>query len=232
MKTALCLLTLNEKECLEKILPSIPQPSEENGFDEIYAIDGGSTDGTLDFLKEKNIPVVGQSKRGRGEAFHEAFRNINADLFIFFSPDGNEDPKDIPKFKKFFNDGADLVIASRMMKASYNEEDDLIFKWRKWANNSFNILANLFFRRKGSFVTDSINGFRGLTRETYNKLQLSAQDYTIEYQMTIRAFKKKLQIQEFATHEGERIAGETGAPSIPTGLRFIKRFITEIFGLN
>jgi len=232
MKTVLCLLTLNERECLEKIFPLIPEPSEENGYDQVVAVDGGSTDGTLDFFKDHNIQVIGQSKKGRGEAFHQAFKNINADLFIFFSPDGNEDPNDIKKFKGFIQDGADLVIASRMMKESYNEEDDLIFKWRKWANNAFNFIANLFFKKNGPYISDSINGFRALTMDTYKKLQLSANDYTIEYQMTIRSFKKELTIKEFPTIEGQRVAGETGAPSIPTGLRFIKRFLTEFFGMD
>lgn len=195
----------------------------------MYAIDGGSTDGTVEFFKENGIPVIAQSKRGRGEAFHQAFREIDADAFIFFSPDGNEDEKDLPKFRQILNQGADLVIASRMMKGSFNEEDIHVFKWRKWANNAFNILANFAFRKTGKFVTDSINGYRAITKNAARTLALDAMDYTIEYQMTMRAFKHKLNITEFPTHEGQRIAGDTGAPSFQTGIRFIKRFFRELF---
>ena len=116
-----------------------------------------------------------------------------------------------------------------MMKESVNEEDAQFFKWRKWANNIFNFAANLAFRRSGTYITDSINGYRAITKTAAQQLELNAHDYTIEYQMTIRALKMKLRIIEFPTIEGERIAGETGAPSIPTGLRFIRRFFIELF---
>src|SRR5882724_11788303 len=128
MYITLCLLTRNERQCLEKIYPLLPAPSREAGFDRIVAIDGGSTDGTVDFYRERSIPVLGQSRRGRGEAFLMAFRELQSDAFIFFSPDGNEDPSDLPKFGRYLESGADLVIASRMMKGAVNEEDHQILR--------------------------------------------------------------------------------------------------------
>lgn len=210
------------------MLPKIPKPSPEMGYDEIVAIDGGSTDNTVELLGQYGIPVIAQSRRGRGEAFLEAFEKIESDAYIFFSPDGNEDIQDLPKFKQELERGADLVIASRMMKGARNEEDDLLFKWRKWANNAFNFLVNFFFNFGGKYITDSINGYRAIKRSSAQSLGLNAQDYTIEYQMTMRALAKKLNIVEFPTIEGERLAGDTGAPSIPTGLRFIRRFFIEL----
>ncbi|MEC7885818.1 MAG: hypothetical protein VX544_03430, partial [Pseudomonadota bacterium] len=97
------------------------------------------------------------------------------------------------------------------------------------ANNIFNLLANLAFRKKGPYITDSINGYRAITKKTANLLKLDASDYTIEYQMTMRALKKNIKIIEFPTVEGQRLFGETQAKSIPTGLRFIKCFIRELF---
>lgn len=225
---ALCLLVRNEEACLKIMLPSITSYLKEIQFSQIYAIDGGSTDATVEILKSFNIPVISQSQRGRGQAFHEAFAKIKAKAIIFYSPDGNEDIKDLPKFFEYLNLGNDLVIASRMSKGAVNEEDHQLFKWRKWANNAFNIMANLFFRRSGRFVTDSINGYRALTLDAYKKLNLTALDYTIEYQMTIKAFKHQLKIVEFPTNEGQRVAGDTGAPSIDTGIKFLKRLWTEL----
>jgi glycosyltransferase involved in cell wall biosynthesis len=230
MKIALCLLTRNEKVCLEVIYPQIPKPGPDAGFDAIYAIDGGSTDGTIEFFKQVGVPVLGQSKRGRGEAFLLAFQNIQADAYLFFSPDGNEAINDLKKFKPLLAQGNDLVIASRMMKGAFNEEDIHWFRPRKWANNFFNLLANFFFRKGQLFISDSINGYRAITAAAAKKLQLSASDYTIEYQMTMRALKHGLKIAEFPTHEGQRVAGETGAQSIPTGLRFVGRFFKELLG--
>lgn len=227
MRITLCLLTYNERPCLEQVFPSIPFPSAQSGFDQVVAIDGGSTDGSLEYYQEHGVSVIGQSRRGRGDAFLLAFERIEADAYIFFSPDGNEDVEDLPKFRPLIEGGADLVIASRMMPGAVNEEDSRWIKPRKWANNALNLLADGLFRKTGPFVTDSINGYRAITRFAAKRLMLDAADYTIEYQMTIRALKNGMSIVEFPTREGQRVAGETGAPSLPTGLRFLKRLWVE-----
>ncbi len=228
MKIALCILTRNERACLEAIFPSLAAPLREAKFDSVVAVDGASIDGTVEFFQQQGIPVVGQSKRGRGQAFRLAFEAIDADAYVFFSPDGNEDPADLPRFRTLLEGGADIVIASRMMRGARNEEDGQILRWRKWANKSFNLLANIAFRRSGPFISDSINGYRAITRSAARRLALDADDYTIEYQMTMRALKSGLRIVEFPTIEGERIAGETQARSIPTGLRFLRAFGREL----
>lgn len=231
MKIALCLLTRNELDCLKIIYPQIPKPGPDSGFDLVVAVDGGSTDGTVEFFAQHQVPVIGQSRKGRGDAFIQAFEKVDADAYVFFSPDGNEAISDLPKFRKHLQDGADIVIASRMrsrrMPGAVNEEDHQIFRWRKWANLAFNALANLFFNRTSPRVTDSINGYRAITRSAAQRLGLSALDYTIEYQMTIRALKHGLKITEFPTVEGQRVAGGTGAPSLSTGIRFLKRLWLE-----
>jgi len=229
MTFGLVLLTFNEIDGLKKLWGKIPY----NKFDEFFAVDGGSTDGTLDFFKKNDVNIIGQSKKGRGEAFRLAFQKSHSNVLIFFSPDGNEAPMDSLLIKNEFinNNNIDLVIASRMMKGAKNEEDDQILKLRKWANNIFNLLANLFFNQnyKSNFITDSINGFRGFKRESFNKLNLDALGYTIEYQSTIRSFKKRMKIVEIPTIEGPRIGGESYAKSIPTGIRFINCLFKELF---
>lgn len=225
MTISLVLLTFNEIDGVRAMIPKIPRDS----VDEIFVVDGGSTDGTCEFFTEQGIRVVSQQKKGRGEAFRVAFKEAKGDAIIFYSPDGNEDPNDIPKFRALVDAGNDMVIASRMMRGAFNEEDISWFRPRKWVNNAFNILANIFFRKEGPWVTDSINGFRAVTREAFEILKPDSVGYTIEYQMTIRAFKSRLNIVEFPTHEGQRVGGESKAPSLPTGWRFIKLLVWEIF---
>lgn len=223
MKISLVILTLNEIDGVRDVVPRIPRDS----VDEILAVDGGSTDGTREFFAEQGIRVVEQRSKGRGEAFRIALEEATGDALIFFSPDGNEDPADIPKFRPLLERGHHVVIASRMMRGARNEEDDHWFRPRKWANNAFNILANIIFRRTGPWISDSINGFRAVTKQAFTLLALDGQGYTIEYQMTIRAFKHRLKIAEFPTHEGQRVGGETKASSLPTGWRFLKLLAWE-----
>jgi len=228
MTIALVVLTYNEADGLSHYLPLLSDGCHKYGVDRIFAVDGGSTDGSLELFQEYNLPYIIQEIKGRGEAFKLAFEKSDEDALIFFSPDGNENIDDVGKFRGLLAQGADLVIASRMMRGAHNEEDDQVLRWRKWANQAFGLAANLFFRRQGPYITDTINGFRAITRQAWQCLDVSASDYCIEYQSTIRAFKRRLQIAEFPTCEGQRLGGESYAKSIPTGIKFLKLLWQEI----
>ena len=225
MKIAMCFLTYNEAPCLSKVMPGL----DYSMFDDVFAVDGESTDGTLEIYKQYGIRVIQQkTKKGRGEAIRLGEKSTQADAIVYFSPDGNEDPKDFSKFRTYLEQGADIVIASRMMKRAFNEEDISWWRPRKWVNNLFNLAANALWNRSGVYVTDSINGFRAIRRGVIEKLGQDATGYTIEYQNTIRAMKHKLKIIEFPTHEGQRLAGETKANSLRVGWHFIKCLLQEI----
>jgi glycosyltransferase involved in cell wall biosynthesis len=224
MKLSLAILTLNEITGLRDIFDKIPT----HAVDEIIAIDGGSTDGTIEFLEQRQVKTYRQTIPGRGEAFRLAFQIATGDAILFFSPDGNEDPNDIPKFKPFFIQGADIVIGTRMVAGAHNEEDELFFKWRKWANNAFNWMANVTWNR-GKFISDSINGYRAITKKAWDMLTPNGAGYTIEYQTTIQAMKRGLHVIEFPTFEANRLDQRSGSPSIRTGLAMLRMYFYELF---
>jgi glycosyltransferase involved in cell wall biosynthesis len=224
IKTSLIILTRNEITGLKHILKRIPLKK----VDEYFAVDYRSTDGTVEYFKKHGIPVIKQVKAGRSEAFRLGVKKSKGDILIFFSPDGNEDPKDIPKLIKYIQNGADLAIASRFLPDSRNEEDDQLFKWRKWANQAFTFLANTAFRKTGPYITDTINGYRAIKKQTFQMLNLDAQGFAIEYQMSIRAMKNDCLIQEITTQEGNRIGGQSGSIAIPTGIQFLQLFWKEL----
>ena len=223
MKKTLVLLTLNEIEGLKKLHNKIPFDSA----DEIVAVDGGSEDGTREFLTKKGIKILDQDIKGRGEAFRVALRNTTGDILLYYSPDGNEDPEDIPLLFAKILDGADLAIASRFMKGSRNEEDDQFLKWRAWVNQTFTHAANLLWN-KGDYVTDTINGYRAVKRKILERLNTDEQRFPIEYQMSIRSMKLGFKIAEIPTVEGNRIGGESKAESFPVGWDHVKIFLREL----
>lgn len=220
VRTTLVILTRNEISGVREILKKIPLKA----VDEVFAVDYKSTDGTVEFLKKNKIRVIHQKVAGRGNAFKVAAKNAKGEYIIFFSPDGNEDPKDIERLiPKIRN--CDLVIASRFMKGSRNEEDDQLFKFRKWANEAFSICVRIFW---GGNVTDTINGYRIIRKDFFKRLKLNEEGFAIEFQMTIRTLKLGGKIKEIPTKEGDRIGGMSTASSIPTGLKFVRLLIKEL----
>jgi glycosyltransferase involved in cell wall biosynthesis len=213
----LVVLTLNEIDGVEVVFPKLPQ----HCLDEILVIDGGSTDGTLEFFQSRGVRVIRQQRRGRGEAFRIAAQYAQNDFLVFFSPDGNEDPNDIPRLIEGLAAGYDMVIASRFMEGASSEDDDkFLFASRRWGNLMFTWLANVMCR-KGPSITDTINGYRAITRQAFNRLSVDAEGYAIEFQMSIRALQLGLRVLEIPTQEAARIGrGVSKLNAVPVGLKF------------
>ncbi|HLD24479.1 MAG TPA: glycosyltransferase family 2 protein, partial [Patescibacteria group bacterium] len=221
-RTSLIILTRNEIEGLRAVLSRIPTDT----VDEVFAVDYRSKDGTVEYFRTHGIAVIKQRKPGRAEAFRIGVTHASGEYLIFFSPDGNEDPRDIPALVDKLLLGYDLVIASRFLTGSRNEEDDQLFKFRAWANRGLTCLANVFFR---GHVSDTINGYRAITRQAYSSMHLDAKGFAVEYQMTIRAMKRGLHIAEIPTLEGNRIGGKSTSYAIPTGIQFVGYLLREVW---
>lgn len=223
-KRLLVLLTFNESEALPKLFDRLPL----SAADEVLAVDGGSKDGTVEFLRSKGLKVVAQPRRGRGVAFRLALELTDAETICYYSPDGNEDPDDIPRiYEKIEAEGLDLVVASRMMRGAYNEEDVHWWRPRKWVNQLFTLAANLIWNR-GPYVEDTINGFRAVRADSLRRCACDADGFPIEYQMSIRMMKLGMAIGEMPTHEYPRLGGQSTAESWPTGVAFVKTLLREM----
>lgn len=87
MKTAVAILTWNGKSWLEKFLPNVIQNSPEA---EIYVIDNGSTDDTLEFL-QNSFPevhtVINEKNFGFAGGYNEGLKNIDADIYCLLNSD-------------------------------------------------------------------------------------------------------------------------------------------------
>jgi glycosyltransferase involved in cell wall biosynthesis len=227
--TLLILLNKNEEKGLIQLLPQIDQTL----FDEIICIDGGSEDNSISLLRSSGIKVLEQNSSGRGVAFKLAFdyaKTRNFDYLLFFSTDGNEDPNDMKKFVGLLNQNPDLIIASRMLPGSRNEEDNKIFRFRKLGNKFFSVTAFLLFSRKiRNYISDPINGYRALKFSTWKEVEFSSESFSIEFEISIKAYKNRFKVIEFETSEQERISGVSGAKAIKTTYAMIKILYLEVF---
>jgi len=224
MPVTLVVLTLNEIDGVGHVFPKLPL----GAVDEVLVVDGGSTDGTIEFFEARGVRVVRQERRGRGEAFRLAARRASHDWLIFFSPDGNEDPGDIPRLIEGLGRGYDMVIASRFMAGARSEDDDkFLFASRRWGNLTFTWLVSVLFPGR-TRITDTINGYRAVTRAAFQRLRPDAEGYAIEFQMSIRALQLGLRVLEIPTQESPRVGrGRSKLNAVPVGFRFLALLLRE-----
>ena len=148
-----------------------------------------------------------QEKPGLNQACIEGCKRCNCDAFVFFHPKGTIPVSDIYKFRKFFEDGYELVVASRMMKDSVNEEDSSLIKPRKWFVLGLGLMAMILFKTEGNTIWDTLHGFRGLTVDAFKKLSISDMNPSVDIETVCRAYKRKIKRIEFPTTETKRISG-------------------------
>ena len=218
----LVLLVLNEIDGLRQVWDKLPLSE----FALVVAVDGGSTDGSREFLHGKGIDILEQEISGRGVAFRVAAEVVETERLVFFSPDGNEDPLDIVRLDDLLLRGSHLAIASRFATGAVNEEQDVI-RPRARVNKMLTWLANRLFNR-GEYITDTINGFRAIRREDLLTLNTSVKRFPIEYQISIRSMQRDWKISEIPTIEGQRAGGESKAISWPVGKDHLKVLFTEL----
>lgn len=224
MTVALCLLTWNEIDGCKHDVPLI----DRSKFDQIYCIDAGSTDHTVEYLKEQGITVYRQTQKGLNQACREGAEHCECDAFVFFHPKGSVPVADTYRFREYFEQGYEFVVASRMLKESRNEEDGRLFKPRKWFVLGLALAARILFRREGNIIWDSLHGFRGMTVEAFQRCDISDRSPSVDIEMVCRSYKLGIKRVEFPTVESPRISGETHFKAFATGKKLIRYLFWEI----
>ena len=224
MKVSLCLIVWNELQGCQADVPRLPR----HAFDEVFAIDGGSTDGTVEYLQSQGITVYRQRKKGLNAAYVDANAMASGDAVVVFFPKGTLPVEDTERFRSFFEAGNALVIASRQVAGSVNEEDVHWFKPRKWAVLALAVLAWLLWRREGYWVRDVLHGFKGWHRQAFEQMHILEHGLSIDIEMVVRAYKLRLPRCEFPTKEVHRDYGETHFKIWPTGKRLLQYLWFEL----
>ena len=224
MRLSLCLLVYNELRGCEVDVPKLPR--EE--FEEVFAIDPGSTDGTVAYLEAQGIPVHRQSKPGLNAAYIEAARISRCDAVVVFFPIGTLPVSDLLKFRPLLEQGFELVISSRNIPGGKNEEDGQLLKPRKWAVQFLAYMVALIWRREGHLVRDVLHGVKGFTVSSFQRIDPVDYGLSIDLEMVVRSYRLRIRRTEFPIVETARNWGETHFKFLPTGLKLLKYLWYEI----
>lgn len=224
-------LTLNELGGVQAILPKI----DSSWFDQLLVVDGGSTDGTVEWCRANGYDVYVQRRRGIRYAYFEVLDWIVGDIVLTLSPDGNCDPKWIPVLAQRAREGCDLVIGSRYKDDARSEDDDIVTGFGNWL---FTRTVNLLH---GASYTDCMVIYRAFRRDLIYRLDLHKEEsYRLperlfgtiiswEPLMSVRAAKRRLRIEEIGVGEPPRIGGERKLQVIRWGAAYYFQFWRELW---
>lgn len=231
MKITLLVLTFNEIDGMKEIMPKI----KKEWVDQIIILDGGSTDGTLEYAKENGYFTIVQKKEGLRKGYVEALPYIEGDVIITFSPDGNSIPELIPEIVDKMEEGYDMVVVSRYKDNAKSYDDDIITSFGNWM---FNFLINLFFKAK---YTDVMVMFRAYKKQIIYDLELDKDlsfspeekifntNVSWEPLMSIRVAKRKLKYSEIPGDEPPRIGGKRKLQIFRWGAAYLFEVFKEKF---
>ncbi|MBI3802784.1 MAG: glycosyltransferase family 2 protein [Nitrospirae bacterium] len=231
MKVTLVVTTLNEVNGMKAIMPRV----KKEWCDQIIIMDGGSTDGTIEYAKEEGYSVYVQKKKGFRHGYNEILPFVQGDVIITFSPDGNSIPELIPDLIKKMSGGYDMVIASRYLDGAKSHDDDFVTAFGNWLfTKTVNILH-------GGHYTDVMVIFRAYRTQLVYDLELNKDEgystpeklfntrISWEPLLSVRAAKRKLKVTEIPGDEPPRIGGERKLQVFKWGAAYYFQFIRERF---
>ncbi len=204
--------TYNERDNLPQILRAIHDHLAEA---DVLVVDDNSPDGTgalADELaaKDKKVHVLHRpGKQGLGTAYVAGFKwALGRDYQFLFEMDCDfsHDPQDLPIMLARARSGADLVLGSRYVPGGGT------VNWgpmRKLISRGGSFYARTVL---GIGVRDLTGGFKCFRRATLEKLDLdgvSAQGYGFQIEMTYRAIKHGLRVEEVPIVFVDRRVGQS-----------------------
>ena len=231
LKTTLLVMTLNEAEGMQAIMPRI----KNEWLDQIIVVDGGSTDGTIEWARAQGYFVYVQQQKGFRHAYVEVLPYIEGDVIITFSPDGNSIPELIPDLIAKMQAGYDMVIVSRYLDKAQSQDDDVITAFGNWL---FTKTVNLLH---GGHYTDVMVIFRAYRKQLIFDLELDQEhsfrtaerlfrtQISWEPLLSVRALKRQRRITEIPGDEPPRNGGERKLKVLKWGAAYYFQFIREVF---
>jgi ubiquinone/menaquinone biosynthesis C-methylase UbiE len=216
----------NEKGNIENAIKRLP---EFGSSQEFVFVEGHSSDRTYeemlrikDEYPDKNIKVMAQTGRGKGNAVREGFEAATGDILFILDADLTTPPEDMPKFYE----------ALKMNKGEFINGCRLIYPMEKQAMRLLNLIANKSFGALFSYLLsqplkDTLCGTKVLFRKDYetikeNRVYFGDFDPFGDFDLLFGAAKLNMKITEIIVRYKDRTYGSTQISRFRHGWLLIK----------
>ena len=212
--------TLNEAgnilEALTTIQKELAYPNE------IIVVDGNSTDGTIQKVKDTKCRLIIEPRRGYGLALRTGMKRAKGDVIVMVDGDGTYEVKHINRIlRKMLKNDAEMCLATRMY-----DPNKAMGLMNFVANKVMTFCFNILYKQN---LSDSQSGFRAISHAAIEKVELNQDDMAFATEILVEFAKKGFKMIEIPTVYKPRKYGRTKLRKLKSGIEI---FTTLVRGLT
>jgi glycosyltransferase involved in cell wall biosynthesis len=189
---------------------------------EIIVVDGNSTDGTIQIVKDTNCKLIIEPRRGYGIALKTGFKHARGDIVVMVDGDGTYEVRHINRLlETMMKNDAELCLATRMYDP--NKAMGLM----NFVGNKIITFCYDFFYKQ--FLSDTQSGFRAISHAAIEKVDLDQDDMAFATEMLVQFARKGFKMVEVHSTYKSRKYGKTKLRKVKSGIEI---FATMVRGFT
>ena len=202
--------TLNEAGNILEAVTTIEKELEYPK--EIIVVDGNSTDGTIEIVKDTSFcKLIIEPRLGYGTALKTGMKKAKGNIIVMVDGDGTYEVKHINRLlDRMIQKDADMVLATRM----YDPNKAMGFM-NFVGNKVITFFFDFFYSQ---FLSDTQSGFRAISHEAIDNVKLNQGDMAFATEMLVQFAKEGYRMIEIPTTYKARKYGKTKLKKFKSGI--------------
>lgn len=181
----------------------------------ICVFDNNSEDDSIERAREAGAEVWSEQHKGKGNVVRRMFSEIDADITLMVDGDATYDAASAPTMvERLIDENLDMIVGKRI-----STDEDAYRAGHQLGNRLLTGAVGWIF---GSELTDTLSGFRVMSRRFVRSFPAMAQRFETETELTVHALQLRLAIAEQETPYFARPTGSVSKlDTWPDGFRIL-----------